>query len=67
MTALYLRFHRWQGFSLANAERDLFHFVFKLGFVTAYIEKNSLLEAYRKLRRTIEEGLERVRKDGEGR
>jgi hypothetical protein len=64
VTALYIRFHRWCGFSQANIEPDLFHYVVKLGFVTVYIEKNSLLEAYRKLRRTIEEV---VRKDGEGR
>ena len=64
MTALYLRFHRWQGFALTNLEPDLFSYVFKMGFVTVYVCKQCLLEAYRKLRRTIEEV---VRKDGEGR
>lgn len=65
MTAITFRFHRWRGcLSLPNVEPDLFHFVFGLGFCTVYVEKNSLLEAYRKLRRTIEEV---VRKDGEGR
>lgn len=64
MTALYIRFHRWCGFSRANLEPDLFHWVVKAGFVTVYIEKKGLLEAYRKLRTTIEEV---VRKDGEGR
>jgi hypothetical protein len=65
MTALYIRFHRWRGcLSLPNVEPDLFHFVFGLGFATVYVEKASLLEAYRKLRRTIDEA---VRKSEEGR
>ncbi len=64
MTALYVRFHRWQGFALTNLEPDLFSYVFKLGFCTVYVCRQCLLEAYRKLRRTIEEV---VRKDGEGR
>ncbi|MCC2649909.1 MAG: hypothetical protein K0R61_21 [Microvirga sp.] len=55
MTAITFRFHRWQGFARSNLEPDLFHFVVKAGFVTVYIEKKSLLEAYRKLRTTIEE------------
>jgi hypothetical protein len=55
MTALYLRFHRWRGFALTNVEPDLFHVVFRLGFVTVYVCKRCLLEAYRKLRTTIEE------------
>lgn len=55
MTALYLRFHRWRGFALTNVEPDLFHVVFRLGFVTVYVCKRCLLEAYRKLRSTIEE------------
>lgn len=55
MKGLYIRFHRWCGFSRANLEPDLFHWVFKVGFVTLYVEKKSLLEAYRKLRRTIED------------
>jgi hypothetical protein len=55
MTALYIRFHRWRGFALTNVEPDLFHVVFRLGFVTVYVCKRCLLEAYRKLRTTIEE------------
>jgi hypothetical protein len=55
MTALYLRFHRWRGFALTNVEPDLFHVVFRLGFVTVYVCKRCLLDAYRKLRTTIEE------------
>ena len=56
MTAIYIRFHRWRGcLCLPNAEPDLFHFVFGLGFCTVYVEKKSLLDAYRKLRRTIED------------
>lgn len=50
MTALYLRFHRWQGFALTNVEPDLFHVVFKLGFCTIYICKRCLFDAYRKMR-----------------
>jgi hypothetical protein len=64
VTGIYIRFHRWCGFSLFNAEQDLFHHVVKVGFVTVYIEKASLLAAYRKLRTAI---AERVRRDQEGR
>jgi hypothetical protein len=64
VTALYIRFHRWRGVTLFNSEPDLFSHVFRLGFVTVYVCRQCLLEAYRKLRRTIEEV---VRKDGEGR
>jgi hypothetical protein len=55
VTALYLRFHRWRRPSLVNIEPDLFHHVYGLGFVTVYVCKRCLLEAYRKLRTTIEE------------
>jgi hypothetical protein len=55
MTALYIRFHRWRRPSLVNIEPDLFHHVYGLGFVTVYVCKRCLLEAYRKLRTTIEE------------
>jgi len=58
MTALYIRFHRWQGFALTNVEPDLFSYVFKLGFVTVYVCKQCLLGAYRKLRRTIERAVD---------
>ena len=64
MTGIYIRFHRWCGFSLFNAEPDLFHHVVKMGFVTVYIEKASLLAAYRKLRAAV---IERIVKDEEGR
>jgi hypothetical protein len=55
MNAIYLRFHRWRRPSLVNIEPDLFHHVYGLGFVTVYVCKRCLLEAYRKLRTTIEE------------
>lgn len=55
MTALYIRFHRWNGFALTNLEPDLFSYVFKFGFVTVYVCRQCLLGAYRKLRRTIED------------
>lgn len=55
MTALYFRFHRWRRPSLVNIEPDLFHHVYGLGFVTVYVCRRCLLEAYRKLRRTIED------------
>ena len=53
MTALYFRLHGWRGFALANVEPDLFAHVFRLGFVTVYICRQCLLDAYRKLRRAI--------------
>ena len=53
MTALYICFHCWHGFARYNLEPELFHWVVKAGFVTVYIEKKSLLDAYRKLRATI--------------
>lgn len=65
MKGIYIRFHRWRGcMSIPNIEPDLFHYVFGCGFFTIYIEKKSLLEAYRKLRSTIDEA---VRKSEEGR
>jgi hypothetical protein len=63
VTAVYIRFHRWQGFALTNLEPDLFSYVFKVGFCTIYVCKQCLLEAYRKLRRTIERAVD----DTEGR
>lgn len=59
MKAIYLRFHRWRGMTLFNSEPDLFSHVFKLGFVTVYVCKRCLLEAYRKLRSTIEDAVGR--------
>lgn len=64
MTGLYLRFHGWRGFSRFNAEPDLFHWVTKAGFLTLYIEKKGLLEAYRNLREAM---AKRVAHDLEGR
>lgn len=53
MTGIYIRFHRWLGVALTNIEPDLFSYVFRLGFVTVYVCRNCLLEAYRKLRAAI--------------
>lgn len=64
MSAIYIRFHAWQGFSLVNCEPDLFHHVYKLGFCTVYVCRVCLLNAYRKLRATIEDA---VSKSEEGR
>jgi hypothetical protein len=54
---ILIRFHRWRGFTLFNAEPDLFSHVFKLGFVTVYVCRVCLLAAYRKLRSTIAEAV----------
>lgn len=58
MTALYIRFHRWHGFSLFNSEPDLFSYVFKLGFVTVYICKSCLLGTIRKLRAAVKQAID---------
>ncbi len=58
MTGLYLRFHGWRGMSLVNIEPDLFHWVGRFGFVTVYVCKTCLLDAYRKLRRAIEKAVD---------
>jgi hypothetical protein len=63
VTALYLRLHRWRRPSLVNIEPDLFHHVYGLGFCTFYVCRVCLLEAYRRLRRTIERAVD----DTEGR
>jgi len=57
MTGVYIRLHRWRGFSRSNVEPDLFHYVAKLGFVTVYLCKVCLLDAYRKLRATVQEAI----------
>lgn len=64
MTALYIRFHRWQGFALTNVEPDLFSYVFKLGFCTVYVCKACLLGTIRKLRGAIADA---INKSEEGR
>ena len=64
MTALYLRFHRWRGFPLMGTEPDLFAYVIPMGFATLFVCKVCLIEARRKLRRTIADVLPH---DGEGR
>lgn len=65
MTALYLRFHRWRGFPLMPGEQaDLFAYVIPLGFATLFVCKVCLIEARRKLRKTIAEV---IPKEGEGR
>ena len=68
MTGIYIRIHRWRGFSRSNVEPDLFHHVARLGFVTVYLCKRCLLEAYRKLRETMQDAVARADRDGrEGR
>lgn len=59
MSGVYLRFHWWRRPSFANGQGDLFHCVFGLGFCTVYLCRRCLLEAYRKLRTTIEDVVER--------
>lgn len=53
MNPIYIRFHRWRSVSLFNPERDLFHHVARLGFVTIYVCKRCLLDAYRRMRCTV--------------
>jgi hypothetical protein len=66
MTAIYFRFHRWRGFPVYLDEQlDLLHVVIPLGFCTVFICKVCLIEARRKLRRTIADVL--PGDDGEGR
>ena len=54
--------HMWRGVG-PDVEPDLFVFRFRLGFITVSVCRASLLEAYRKLRRTIERAID----DTEGR
>lgn len=68
MTGLYLRFHVWRGVSLVNLEPDLFHYVVRLGFVTIYVCKRCLLDAYRKMRSAVQNAIAPAeRDDQEGR
>lgn len=60
MTALYIRFHRWERPSRTNAVPDLFHHVFGVGFVTVYVCRLCLLNAYRKLKGTIQEAVSKT-------
>ena len=60
MTALYIRFHGWERPSRTNAEPDLFHWVCGCGFFTVYVCKQCLLNAYRKLRATVQQSVETV-------
>lgn len=57
MTGLYLRFHRWHGFALTNIEPDLFSYVFKLGFVTVYVCRACVLEAYLRIKATVRQAV----------
>lgn len=66
MTSLYLRFHVWRGMSFVNIEPDLFHYVFKIGFVTVYICRRCLLDAYRKMKCTAQEALGLLNRDDGG-
>lgn len=63
MTGLYVRFHGWRGMSLANIEPDLFHHVFGLGFVTVYVCKRCILDAYRKMKCAAQEALAKLNGD----
>lgn len=62
--------HLWRGIG-GDAQRDLFWWRYRLGFVTLAVEHADTLTAYRKLRVTIEERVAadeaRVRRNAEGR
>lgn len=61
MTALYLRFHRWQGFPLmAGEQADLFSYVIPLGFATLFVCKVCLIETRRKLRMSLAEAIDKL-------
>lgn len=70
MSPLYIRPHGWLGFSLRNAQPDLFHRVFRLGFVTIYVCRTCLLDVIGKLRGTMQAALvvsqEQRARDAEG-
>jgi hypothetical protein len=61
---LYVRFHKWTKPHLSNQEPDLFYWVLGTGFVTIFVLKVCLLDAYRKLRAAV---VERIESDREGR
>ncbi len=56
--ALSLSLHYWRGIG-PEAQHNLFFYGLRLGFVTVSIERDSLLAAYRKLRATLVERVER--------
>lgn len=56
--AISLSLHWWRGVG-PEAQHNLFFYGVRLGFVTVSIERDSLLAAYRKLRATIVERVER--------
>jgi hypothetical protein len=61
--AITLSVHWWRGIG-PETQANLFYYGFRLGFVTVSVERESLLEAYRRLRRAL---AERIAKDEEGR
>lgn len=67
MKALYITFHGWRGINLANSEPDLFSYVWRLGFVTVYVCKRCILDAYRRMRCTARDALGLLGRDGESR
>lgn len=67
MTGLYFRFHGWRGFSLANDQGDFFHYVWRLGFVTIYVCRICVLDAYRNMKVAARDALALLNRDGESR
>jgi hypothetical protein len=58
-----LTLHWWRGIG-PEVQANLFFYGFRLGFVTISVERESVLEAYRRIRRAL---AERIAKDEEGR
>ena len=60
MTGIYVAFHRWRGFSHGNTEPDLFHHVWVMGWATVYVCKACLIGAYRKLKATVRDAVNKT-------
>ncbi len=56
-----LTLHTWRGVG-PEVQQNLFFYGFRLGFATVSVERDSVLEAYRKLRQAM---VERVSRDDE--
>lgn len=52
--AFNISIHWWRGIG-PDAQLSLFYFGLRLGFITVSIERDWVLEAYRKLRSTLEQ------------
>lgn len=61
--AITLSVHWWRGIG-PEVQANLFFYGYRLGFLTLSIERDSVLEAYRLMRRAL---AERIAKDEEGR